>query len=213
MSVAVKICGLMTPDAVDAAAAHGAAYAGFVFFAKSPRHVSLETARALRRRLPAEVKAVALTVDASDDELAAISEAVQPDFFQLHGREDPARVGQIRSRFGRPVIKAVAVGSAQDVAAARDYAGLADLLLFDAKPKVGDDRPGGNARAFEWALMRGHVPAKPWLLAGGLDAGNLSRAVQESGARAVDVSSGVERVLGEKDGLLIRAFLDVARNL
>jgi phosphoribosylanthranilate isomerase len=213
MSIAVKICGLMTPPAVDAAVAYGAAYAGFVFFKKSPRTVTLETARALRTRLPQAVKAVALTVDASDDELAAIIETVRPDFLQLHGQETPARLGQIRAAFGLPLIKAIPVSETNDLKAVRDYAGVADMFLFDAKPKPGDDRPGGNARAFEWALMRGQAPPKPWLLAGGLDAGNLPTAVQASGARAADVSSGVERVLGEKDERLIRTFLDVARSL
>jgi phosphoribosylanthranilate isomerase len=213
MSIKVKICGLTTPEAVDAVAKSGAAYGGFVFFAKSPRNLTLETGWALRRRLPETVKAVALTVDADDPQLTQIIAAMRPDFLQLHGGESPSRTSQIRAQFGIPVIKALAVSSASDLAAARAYAHVADMLLFDAKPEPGDDRPGGNARAFDWSLLRGHVPDRPWLLAGGLDLGNLPGAVHASGAGAVDVSSGVERVLGQKDPDLVRAFLDLARGL
>ena len=213
MSIKVKICGLTTPEAVDAVVKGGAAYGGFVFFEKSPRNLTLEAGRALRERLPANVKAVALTVDADDSRLTQIIAALRPDFLQLHGSEDPSRTGQIRTRFGVPVIKVLSVSSAADLAAARAYAHVADMLLFDARPEPGDDRPGGNARAFDWSLLRGHVPGRPWLLAGGLHLGNLANAVQASGARAVDVSSGVERVLGEKDPELVRTFLDLARSL
>jgi phosphoribosylanthranilate isomerase len=213
MSIKVKICGLSTPEAVDAAVKGGAGYAGFVFFEKSPRLVSLDAARALRARLPETLRAVALTVDASDETLSAILEAVRPDYFQLHGTESPTRAGQIRDRWGVPVIKAIAVGSAGDLVRAKDYAQVADMLLFDAKTESGDTRPGGNARAFDWSLLRGHVPGRPWLLAGGLHLGNLALAVQASGAGAVDVSSGVERVLGVKDPVRIAEFLDLARGL
>jgi phosphoribosylanthranilate isomerase len=211
MSLAVKICGLTTPDAVDAAAEGGAAYAGFVLFEKSPRFVTPEAARALRDRLPPAVKAVALLVDPTDEMLASAIAGMAPDLIQLHGAETPDRVAAIRARFSRPVIKALPVAGKADLAAVDAYAAVADLLLFDAKPGTGDTRPGGNARAFDWSLLEGLAPTRPWLLAGGLTAETLAEAVRISGAEAVDVSSGVERAPGRKDPALIRAFLAAAR--
>jgi phosphoribosylanthranilate isomerase len=213
VSVAVKICGLKTPEAVDAAVAGGAAYAGFVFFEKSPRVLTPAAARSLRDRLPGAVKAVALVVDPSDDALEAVIGVTAPDLIQLHGAESPARVAAIRARFGLPVIKALPVARKADLECVPAYAQTADMLLFDAKPALGDTRPGGNARAFDWALLQGIVPGRPWLLAGGLSAETLAAAVRASGARAVDVSSGVERTPGEKDPALIRAFLAAAQTL
>jgi phosphoribosylanthranilate isomerase len=213
MSLAVKICGLKTPEAVDAAVEGGAAYAGFVFFEKSPRFLTPAAARALKGRLPARVKAVALLVDPPDETLVYTIEGMAPDLIQLHGAESPARVTAIRTRFGLPVIKAIPVASKADLGAVSAYDAVADMLLFDAKPAPGASRPGGNAQAFDWSLLGGLRPARPWLLAGGLTSANIAEAVRATGAAAVDVSSGVERAPGEKDPALIRAFLAAASAL
>jgi len=213
VSLAVKICGLKTPEAVDAVIAGKAAYAGFVFFDKSPRFLFPAAARALRMRLPPAIKAVALLVDPTDEILASTIDGMAPDLLQLHGAESPARVAAIRERFGLPVIKALPVASKADLAAVTGFAAVADLLLFDAKPLPGDTRPGGNARAFDWGLLKGLAPGRPWLLAGGLTPDTLGAAIAASGAPAVDVSSGVERAPGEKDPALIRAFLAAAGRL
>jgi phosphoribosylanthranilate isomerase len=213
VSLAVKICGLKTPEAVDAAVEGGAAYAGFVFFEKSPRFLTPDAARALRERLPATVKAVALLVDPTDETLAYTIEGMAPDLIQLHGEETPARVTAIRARFGLPVIKAIPVASKADLGALSAYDAVADMLLFDAKPAPGASRPGGNAQAFDWSLLGGLRPLRPWLLAGGLSSANIAEAVRVTGAAAVDVSSGVERAPGKKDPALIRAFLAAASAL
>jgi phosphoribosylanthranilate isomerase len=213
MSIAAKICGLTTPEAVDAAAKGGAAYAGFVFFEKSPRFVLPEHARRLADRLPPAVKAVALLVDPTDEALEAVARGMAPDFLQLHGAESPTRVTAIRARFGLPVIKALPIAHREDLASVSAYAVVADMLLFDAKPAPDATRPGGNAQALDWALLQGMKPGRPWFLAGGLTPDNLADAVKTSGAGAVDVSSGVERSPGEKDPALIRAFLAAARAL
>lgn len=215
MAVGVKICGLKTPEAVDAALAGGAAYAGFVFFAASPRHLEPSAAGALRARLAERIPAVAVVVDPDDQSLAAILRDARPDLIQLHGRESPARVAEIRARFARPVVKAIPVATAADLAAAPGYAAVADMLLFDAKADPDETRPGGHARRFNWALLK-DLPAtvaRPWFLAGGLTAETLAEAVASSGARLLDVSSGVERAPGEKDPLLVRRFLDTAKAL
>lgn len=213
MSISVKICGLKSPEAVDAAVEGGAAYAGFVFFDRSPRLLPLKTARALRDRLPRTVPAVALFVDPDDTAIEAVVTAMGPDMIQLHGAESPARVTAIRAKFGLPVIKALPIRARPDFEPVSAYAAAADMLLFDAKPEPGDTRPGGNARPFDWALLKALTPGRPWLLAGGLTADNLAAAVAASGARAVDVSSGVERAPGEKDPARIRAFLAAAGTL
>lgn len=211
MTIAVKICGLKTSEAVDAAVTGGATYAGFVFFAKSPRSVAPDTAQALRNRLPDHVKAVALVVDPPDETLRVIIKMANPDLIQLHGRETPARVAEIRTRFGLPVIKALPVAKADDLRVALDYA--ADMILFDAMPAPNDTRPGGNARAFDWRILREVALPSPFILAGGLTPENLSDAVRISGAKTVDVSSGVESAPGEKDLSLIKAFLSAAKAL
>jgi phosphoribosylanthranilate isomerase len=213
VSLAVKICGLSTPEAVDAAVQGGAAYAGFNFFPKSPRFLTVPAARALRARLPAAVKAVALLVDPADEILADTIEGMAPDLIQLHGREAPGRVAEIRARFGLKVIKALPVQGRADLKAVSAFAPVADMLLFDAKPGPADTRPGGNARPFDWTLLKGLAPGRPWFLAGGLSADNLKEAVAASGAKAVDVSSGVETRPGQKDPALIRAFLAASRGL
>lgn len=210
MSVLVKICGLNAPAAVDAAA--GADFGGFIFFPRSPRHVEPGTAGALAARLPARVKRVAVVVDADDDALDAIVAGLKPDLIQLHGKETPARAREIRARLGLGTIKALSVSEPADLDAAAMFADAVDWLLFDAKPpKRPDALPGGNAVSFDWTILAGRRFAQPWLLSGGLDAGNVAVAIATSGAAAVDVSSGVESAPGRKDPARIAAFIAAAR--
>jgi phosphoribosylanthranilate isomerase len=209
-SILVKICGLSTPEALDAAIAAGADLAGFVFFEKSPRHISLETARALGAQAAGRIQKVALTVDADDAALAEIIEALAPDLLQLHGRESPGRVSAVKARFGLPVIKAVGVATADDVEAARAFEGVADILLYDAKPAPDAAVPGGAGVSFDWDLLR-NIGAANWMLSGGLDPENVADAIRRTGAPAVDVSSGVERERGVKDAAKIAAFVKAAR--
>ncbi len=213
MPVDVKICGLSTPDAVDTAVGEGAAMTGFVFFPRSPRNVSVADAAALTARVPAGIGKVALSVDADDEFLAAIVAGAGVDTLQLHGHETPERVADVRARFGLPIIKAVAVSSIADVAAARALEDVADMLLFDARPPKDATRPGGNAAAFDWTLLAGQTWKRPWLLAGGITADNLAEAVSVTGARLVDVSSGVEDAPGRKNTDLIAAFIRRAKAL
>jgi len=209
--IRVKICGLTEPRDVAAAVAAGAAYVGFVVFEKSPRHVDVATARALALAVPPGVAKVALTVDADDAALDALCGTVPLDMLQLHGQESVARVAEVRARTGLPVMKAIGVAEAGDLAAIDAYARVADQLLIDAKPPPGATRPGGNARAFDWRLVEGRDWPLPWLLAGGLTPGTVAEAVARTGARQLDVSSGVEAAPGRKDAALIRAFIDAAR--
>lgn len=211
MSVKVKICGLSRPEDVAAVAGAGAAYAGFVFFARSPRNLTLDNARALALEAPVGLAKVALTVDADDMLLDRITEAVPLDMLQLHGRESPGRVAEIKARYGLPVMKAVGVAGQEDLAALAGYEEVADQILVDAKPPKGAALPGGNGLAFDWRLIAGRKWARPWMLAGGLTPGNVAEAVRLTGARQVDVSSGVERAPGVKDAGLIRAFVEAAR--
>ena len=211
MPATVKICGLSTADTLDAALDAGADMVGFVFFEKSPRFVGLDHARALGEQARDRAKIVALSVDPSDNMLAAIVRALSPDFLQLHGSESPQRVAEIRRIFGLPAIKAIGVASADDFARAHDYAEAADWLLVDAKPPRGAVLPGGNGAPFDWNLARGFAPARSWLLSGGLDADNVAQAITLSGARGVDVSSGVESAPGVKDAGKIKAFIESAR--
>jgi len=210
MPIEVKICGLSDPEGMDAALAAGADYVGLVFFPASPRNVSLETAAALARRARGKAAIVALVVDPEDDALAAIAETVQPDILQLHGRESAERVAAIRARIGRPVMKALAVAGAEDLAAAGDYP-AADRILLDAKPPRDAARPGGNGLAFDWSLLEGFRPARPWLLSGGLSPENVGAAIAFTRAAGVDVSSGVESAPGRKDPERIAAFVAAAR--
>lgn len=212
MSVGAKICGVTTPEAVRAALAGGAGFLGFVFFEKSPRHLTIDAA--MRLAEPARgrgVKLVALIVDPTDAEADRIAQGFRPDLLQLHGKESPGRVREIGARTGLGVIKALPVSEASDLAAAGDYDSLVEHLMFDAKPPKDADRPGGLGGAFDWTLLSGRRFRRPWLLAGGLDPWNLTEAVAQSGAPLVDVSSGVERGPGLKDPGLIKAFLDAAR--
>jgi phosphoribosylanthranilate isomerase len=211
MTPIVKICGLSTPETLDAALDAGADMVGFVFFPRSPRHVDWQTARALGRQARGRVKIVALSVDADDGSLMRIVEALAPDLLQLHGRETPARVREISELTARPTMKAIGVGAAEDFAAAARYEDVADFLLIDAKPPKDAMLPGGNGRPFDWTLARDFRPRRPWLLSGGLDPETVEAAISESGARGVDVSSGVESAPGIKDPARIRAFVAAAR--
>lgn len=208
--VRVKICGLTDPVALRAAVEGGAAYVGFVFFARSPRHLAPEAARALALEVPPGVAKVALTVDASDAEIDALTETVPLDILQLHGRESPERVSALRARTGLPVMKALGVATAADLAAVDRYATVADQLLIDAKPAPGAALPGGNGLAFDWRLLTGRRWPLPWMLAGGLTPDNVAEAIRLTGARQLDVSSGVESAPGRKDPARIAAFLKAA---
>ncbi|WP_395666573.1 phosphoribosylanthranilate isomerase [Methylocella sp.] len=209
----VKICGVTTPEAVDAALSAGADMLGFVIFEKSPRHLSLDVASRLAARVGLRAARVLLTVDAPDDLIAAATRAVEADFLQLHGHEPPERVAALRAAFDVKIIKALPVASPADLAAAAPYEQIADMLLFDAKAPPGAALPGGNGASFDWRILQGLATARPWLVAGGLDAANVAEALRVSGAPGVDVSSGVERAPGVKDEAMIAAFLRAARGL
>jgi phosphoribosylanthranilate isomerase len=211
MSLLVKICGLKSPETLDVAIECGADMVGFVFFEPSPRHLGLEAARALGERVRKRALKVALSVDASDEELASIIAALAPDLLQLHGHETPARVRAVRERFGLPVMKALPVAERSDLAAAAGYARSVDRLVFDARPPREATRPGGLGKRFDWRLLE-HVDAPvPFMLSGGLDADNVAEALRITRAGGVDVSSGIERAPGEKDPDKIRAFIRAAR--
>ncbi|MDG1209942.1 MAG: phosphoribosylanthranilate isomerase [Paracoccaceae bacterium] len=204
-----KICGLTTPEAIEAAAEAGAAYIGFVFFPKSPRNISLAEAEVLALSVPPGIVKVALTVNA-DDALIDDIAALPIDMFQLHGSESPTRVAEVKARTGLPVMKAIGVADASDLERIADYEGVADQILVDAKPPKGGEVPGGNGLAFDWRLIEGRDWARPWMLAGGLDPSNVSAAVRLTGAAQIDVSSGVESTPGIKDIERIRAFMKAA---
>jgi phosphoribosylanthranilate isomerase len=212
MTPLAKICGLSTPDAVDAALEGGAAYIGFVFFPKSPRRIEPLAAARLAAPALGRAKVVAVTVDPTDAELEAITTALGPDLIQLHGRETPERASEIKARTGAGLIKALPVSTADDLVAAAFWELIADHLMFDARPPAGSDLPGGVGARFDWDLLKGRSFARPWFLAGGLSADNISEAVRRSGAPLVDVSSGVETAPGLKDPRLISAFLTAVRS-
>jgi phosphoribosylanthranilate isomerase len=211
MTLLVKICGLNAPAALEAALEAGADLVGFVFFPPSPRHVGYEAARALGEQVRGRARKVALSVDADDEELAAAVAALEPDLLQLHGREPPERVLAVRSRFGLPVIKALPIAEAGDLAALARYDRVADRLLFDARAPHEATRPGGLGKRFDWRLLENISCAVPFMLSGGLDAGNVAQALRITAAPGVDVSSGVERRPGEKDLDKIRSFIRAAR--
>lgn len=211
MTPLVKICGLKTPEALDAALDAGADLVGFVFFPPSPRNVSFEAARTLGGRVKGRAQKVALSVDADDALLAGIVEALKPDVLQLHGNESAERVSAVKQRFGLPVMKALPIAEASDLAAVPAYAAVADRLLFDARPPRDATRPGGLGRPFDWRLLEHVESSIPFMLSGGLDAGNVAEALTITRAPALDVSSGVERAPGEKDPDKIRAFIAAAR--
>ncbi|SBW12141.1 N-(5'-phosphoribosyl)anthranilate isomerase [uncultured Alphaproteobacteria bacterium] len=212
MSVLVKICGLAEADGLDAAVEAGADFAGFVFYPGSPRAIAPAAAADLADALPDEITKVGLFVDPTDYELDEVLRQFRLDLVQLHGGETPERVDQIRLEFGLPVMKAIGVADTADVERALAYEDHADWLLFDAKPVAADTRPGGLGRSFPWHLLQDWRGETPWMLAGGLTPENVERAVAESGAGAVDVSSGVESAPGVKDPARIAAFLRAAKN-
>ncbi|WP_322865242.1 phosphoribosylanthranilate isomerase [Aquicoccus sp. G2-2] len=212
MAVKVKICGLRRVQDVRAAAEAGAAYCGLVFFAKSPRNLDLETARHLALEVPVGMAKVALVVDPDDAVLDRIVAHVPLDMLQLHGTESPERVREIRARHGLPVMKAVGVADASDLAALDTYGAVADQLLVDAKPPAAAELPGGNGLAFDWQLIAGRKWACPWMLAGGLTPENVAEAIRLTGAMQVDVSSGVESAPGVKDAARIAAFTKAAQS-
>jgi phosphoribosylanthranilate isomerase len=211
MSLIVKICGLSTPEALDVALDAGADMVGFVFFPPSPRHLAFDAARMLGDRVRGRAQKVALTVDADDATFDAIVGSLRPDLLQLHGRETPARVAALKQRFGRPAMKAIPVEGKSDLALVADYVATADRLLFDARAPREATRPGGLGKSFDWRLLENLDPGMPFMLSGGLDAGNVGDASRITGAGGVDVSSGVERAPGDKDPDKIRAFIRAAR--
>jgi phosphoribosylanthranilate isomerase len=211
MPSTIKICGLSTAPTLRAAIEAGADMVGLVFFERSPRFVGLDRARELAAEARGRAKIVALSVDAADAALAAIIAATAPDVLQLHGKESPARVAEIKRKFGVAVMKALGVAEAADFAKALEYEDAADWLLIDAKPPRDATRPGGNGEPFDWRLARGFAPKMPWLLSGGLEPANVGAAVALSGARGVDVSSGIESAPGVKDIDKIKAFVAAAR--
>lgn len=211
MSLLVKICGLRTPETLQVALAAGADMVGFVFFAPSPRNVGYELARQLGEQVGGRALKVALSVNASDEQLAAAIEALKPDLLQLHGKETPERVAVVRSRFRLPVMKALPIAERGDLSPIRLYDKVADRLLFDARAPLGSTRPGGLGKSFDWRLLQNIKPDVPFMLSGGLDASNLTEALRITRAPGIDVSSGVERAPGEKDPERIRAFIRAAR--
>jgi phosphoribosylanthranilate isomerase len=211
MSLIVKICGLSTPETLDVAVDAGADMVGFVFFPPSPRHLGLDTARALGKHVRRRAVKVALTVDADDATLADIVEALQPDILQLHGRETVARLRDIKQKFGLQVMKALAVETAADLASLPLYAAAADRILFDARAPKEATRPGGLGAVFDWHVLENLDLKLPFMVSGGLNAGNVAEAVRVTRAGGVDVSSGVERAPGIKDPEMIRGFIRAAR--
>jgi phosphoribosylanthranilate isomerase len=211
MSLIVKICGLSTPEALEVALDEGADMVGFVFFPPSPRHLAFEAARHLGQHVRGRAQKVALTVDADDASFEAIVQSLQPDVLQLHGKETAARVGALKQRFGLSVMKAVPIAQKDDLVLAANYIAVADRILFDARAPKDATRPGGLGKAFDWRLLQNLALGVPFMLSGGLDAGNVAEALRVTKAPGVDVSSGVERAPGEKDPDKIRAFIRAAR--
>jgi phosphoribosylanthranilate isomerase len=212
MGIQVKICGITSADAADAAVQAGADYTGLVFHERSPRYLPLEAATSLANRMRGRTRLVALLCDPGDEQIATVIRAIQPDMLQLHGSESPARTGAIRAQFELPVMKVLPIAEAADFASVPEYEKAADMLLFDAKPPSSAARNGGHGVAFDWQLLRGRKFSKPWMLAGGLNAENVGRAIRISEAPGVDASSGVETAPGLKSSDLIRAFVAAAHN-
>ena len=210
-NLTIKICGLRNLETLDSALDAGADMVGFVFFPPSPRHIDLALAQELGGRVAGRARKVALSVDAADDVLAASIVALQPDLLQLHGKETPERVAAVKARFQLPVMKAIAVESVVDLACVPSYAAVVDHLLFDARAPRDATRPGGLGRSFDWRILKNLDPDVPFMLSGGLNRDNVAEAVDITGARGVDVSSGVEMAPGEKDASLIRGFIQAVR--
>jgi phosphoribosylanthranilate isomerase len=212
MALDIKICGLKTDAALNAALAGGASHVGFIFFPKSPRNVEPGTAGRLREAARGKAKAVAVTVDADDAFLDAIVAAMRPDLLQLHGGETPERLAELKARYGLPVVKAFSVRTASDLAAIEAYRGVADRFLFDAKPPKGSELPGGNGVSFDWSLLAAIPPGTDYFLSGGLNAANIGEALRVANPPAIDISSGVESAPGVKDPALIQSFFRAVAN-
>ncbi|MEL6234215.1 MAG: phosphoribosylanthranilate isomerase [Pseudomonadota bacterium] len=206
-TVRTKVCGLTDPHSLSTAIAAGAAYVGFVFFPRSPRNLDIDAAAALACSVPPGIAKVGLFVDPTPEALQGVLARVPLDIIQLHGRETPETVAATRAQTGLPVMKAIGIAEAEDVARIAPYEAVADQILIDAKPPKTASRPGGNGLAFDWRLIAGRRWTKPWMLAGGLTPENVEEAVRRTGARQVDVSTGVETAPGQKDEAAIRAFL------
>lgn len=211
MALDIKICGLSTPETVAAALDAGASHVGFIFFPKSPRHIEPAGAGRLRKVAQDRAQAVAVTVDADDAMLDAIFAAMEPDVFQLHGHESPERVAEVKARYGRPVMKAFSISTAEDLRKIDSFVGVADRFLFDAKPPKGSELPGGNGVSFDWTLLAGLDPSIDYMLSGGLNAQNIGEALRLANPPGIDISSGVESAPGVKEVGLIREFFDAVR--
>jgi phosphoribosylanthranilate isomerase len=211
MSLLIKICGLSTPETLDTALEAGADMVGFMFFPPSPRHLPLAVASELGRRVAGRARKVAVTVDADDATLDSIVDALKPDILQLHGKESPVRLGDIKRQFGLEVMKVLAVETAADLAGLSAYAAVADRILFDARPPKGATRPGGLGTVFDWHLLQGLDLELPFMVSGGLTVDNVAEAVRVTRAGGIDVSSGVERAPGVKDVQMIKDFIRAAR--
>jgi len=212
MSLDIKICGLKTGEALEAALAGGASHVGFIFFPKSPRNIAPDEAGRLRQAARGRAKAVAVSVDADDATLDAIVAAMAPDMLQLHGEETPERVAAVKARHGLPVMKAVSIRDAADLAAIEPYRGVADRFLFDAKPPRGAELPGGNGVPFDWRVLATLPPGTDYMLSGGLNAGNIGEALRLVSPTGIDISSGVESAPGIKEVGLIEDFFRAVRN-
>ncbi|MEN3395797.1 phosphoribosylanthranilate isomerase [Brucella melitensis] len=206
MALDIKICGLKTPEALAAALDGGATHIGFIFFPKSPRHITPDAAARLRAAATGRAVAVAVTVDADDEALDEIVKTVRPDMLQLHGGETPERVRFLKERYNLPVMKAFSIREAGDLEAIAPYRGIADRFLFDAKPPKGSELPGGNGISFDWNLLAALDADIDYMLSGGLNADNIAEALLKTGAPGIDISSGVECAPGEKDVRLIENF-------
>ncbi len=213
MSINVKICGVKTQDAVNAAVKGGAMFLGFNFVPASPRFVTPELAAQLAQTVPHDIQTVALFVDPTDGELEDTLNLFNPALIQLHGMESPSRIAEIKQLYGKPIIKAISVSHIDDLEETIAFETIVNWFLFDARPPKGSGLPGGNAVSFDWTIMKEIATPIPWMLAGGLNASNLKEAVQQSGTQGVDVSSGVEQSRGEKDPALILELLEKAKNL
>ncbi len=211
MTFDIKICGLKTPETLDAAVAGGASHVGFIFFAKSPRNVAPELAGTLRLVAKGKAQAVAVTVDADDAFLDAVVQAMAPDMLQLHGKEGPERVAHVKARYGLPVMKAFSISEAADLDRIAPWRGVADRFLFDAKPPKGSELPGGNGVSFDWRLLAGLDPSIDYMLSGGLNAANIGDALRLANPPGIDISSGVESAPGVKDTALIEDFFKSVR--
>ncbi|WP_034852598.1 phosphoribosylanthranilate isomerase [Sinorhizobium sojae] len=211
MNTQVKICGLKTLEAAEHAVALGASHAGFIFFPRSPRNIEPDDAGRLAERIRGRARIVAVTVDAENDELDEVVSALDPDILQLHGQESPERVLTVKAIYGLPVMKALSIREVSDLDRIDPYLGIVDRFLFDAKPPAGSELPGGNGVSFDWRLLEALDGSVDYMLSGGLNAANIGEALALTGARAVDISSGVERAPGVKDLKLMDAFFDAVR--